>query len=571
MQVDIFKCPIRLYQGLLHNNKLGIGNRMGDVRLPLIKLYHGPSVNPLTGTADDIDNVQINPSCLLAYLGIRGIGWNATISPQNRDFNAIPFIAYWDIYKNYYANKQEEIGVVIHAPKVTLINTVTSINIGLQTVPQAPTITISTIVESNRTITVNFTGTRPLLNQILISTNHGNFTLEEVAETVIENGGNTEVVFNWARYGNTMVFNWDYQQGTNLGVKPPELATFPLTNLDDMREAILTNLNTSPYYVNSLNKPPYSYLALSAYDSEYVPSLQTQEGLAVKTYQSDILNNWLSTEWISGVNGINEITAISTVGDKFTLDTLYLSNKVYQMLNRIAVSGGSYDDWLDAVYTHDRFTRSETPTYHGGLSKELIFQEVVSNSESGTQPLGTLAGKGTMGRDQKGGSLTIKVDEPSYILGIVSLTPRIDYSQGNVWHTYSLISMDDLHKPALDQIGFQDAAAEQMAWWANKWDGSTYIKPSYGKQTGWIHYQTSINRTYGNFAIKDNEMFMTLNRRYEPDFVTGTMKDMTTYIDPSKFNNIFAQTSLDAQNFWIQIGVEMIVRRKMSAKVMPNL
>ena len=72
-----------------------------------------------------------------------------------------------------------------------------------------------------------------------------------------------------------------------------------------------------------------------------------------------------------------------------------------------------------------------------------------------------------------------------------------------------------------------------------------------------------------NFAIPNNEMFMTLNRRYE--MFNGEIKDLTTYIDPSKYNFIFAETKIDAQNFWMQIGVNLEARRKMSAKIMPNL
>ena len=87
---------------------------------------------------------------------------------------------------------------------------------------------------------------------------------------------------------------------------------------------------------------------------------------------------------------------------------------------------------------------------------------------------------------------------------------------------------------------------------------------------------TNVNEVRGNFAIANNEMFMTLNRKYEPeqigvDYSNFKIKDLTTYIDPSKFNNIFAQTSLDSQNFWAQISVDMTARRKMSAKIMPNL
>ena len=61
-----------------------------------------------------IEIQQISQSSLLAYLGIRGNGRHKE-NPRYtvRYFNAIPYLAYWDIYKNYYANKQEEIGAYI--------------------------------------------------------------------------------------------------------------------------------------------------------------------------------------------------------------------------------------------------------------------------------------------------------------------------------------------------------------------------------------------------------------------------------------------------------------------------
>ena len=42
-----------------------------------------------------------------------------------------------------------------------------------------------------------------------------------------------------------------------------------------------------------------------------------------------------------------------------------------------------------------------------------------------------------------------------------SLTPRVDYSQGNDFDV-RLMTMNDFHKPGLDQIGFQDLITEQM-------------------------------------------------------------------------------------------------------------
>ena len=56
-------------------------------------------------------------------------------------------------------------------------------------------------------------------------------------------------------------------------------------------------------------------------------SANPQMGLVVKTYQSDIFNNWINTEWIDGENGINAITAVDVSDGKLELDTLILAKK----------------------------------------------------------------------------------------------------------------------------------------------------------------------------------------------------------------------------------------------------
>ena len=93
---------------------------------------------------------------------------------------------------------------------------------------------------------------------------------------------------------------------------------------------------------------------------------------------------------------------------------------------------------------------------------------------------------------------------------------------------------------------------------------------SAGKQPAWINYMTNYNRCYGHFAEQNNQMFMTLNRRYEID-ENRRIKDLTTYIDPSKYNYVFAQTDIHSMNFWVQIANNITARRKISAKQIPNL
>ena len=135
--------------------------------------------------------------------------------------------------------------------------------------------------------------------------------------------------------------------------------------------------------------------------------------------------------------------------------------------------------------------------------------------------------------------------------------------------------MDDLHKPALDGIGYQDSLNGERAWWADYVDeGPLIAKTSVGKTVAWINYMTNVNRTFGNFATGMSEEFMVLNRQYSPKINSNgrlDIEDLTTYIDPVKYNYIFADTNLDAMNFWVQIKFDIRARRLISAKQIPNL
>lgn len=580
VQLDVFACPIRLYNGKLHMNMLNIGLDMAKVKLPQVKIKS----NVVTEIGD---NTQINSSSIFSYLNIRGLGRVTDENYAQREFNAIPYLAYFDIYKQYYANKQEEIGAIIHNPMNYNTNSVI-VNEWYDLSTQA-WITITDNVEAE--------GTNGIINDMRIYFNESDEVNPKDIIVYYEQNGETlgarlDLIFEtavWQSQNNRIyctgtipyfqgATTWKYYEYNGNIIIPtndkPYIETFPLENIDKMREDILMAVkDVNAFTIDSTTQAPYGLpLAVGNYEPAKWSVLANQEGLLLKTYQSDLFNNWISTEWIDGDTGINAITAIDTSSGEFTIDTLQLSKKVYDMLNRIAVSGGTYDDWLNASYTHERTRGQENPAYVGGLIKELAFQEVVSTA-SGTldevgQPLGTLAGRGTLTNKHKGGSIKVKIDEPSYIIGIVSLTPRIDYSQGNKWDV-NLKTMADLHQPALDEIGFQSLIGDQLAWFSTELVEGQPVYQEVGKQPAWINYMTNVNQVRGNFAEEKEQMWMTLNRRYEQG--ENGIEDLTTYIDPSKFNHIFADTRLDAQNFWVQIGVQNTARRKMSAKLMPNL
>ena len=122
-------------------------------------------------TSKPINNQQINPSSIFAYLKIRGLGRTSGHLAE-RQFTAFKWLAYWEIIKEYYANKQEGIGAVIHNTGViktvdtlTLFNTNTG---GTTIIPKTPA-QINHQIQIAEQLDIAYTGTQPNANDILIN------------------------------------------------------------------------------------------------------------------------------------------------------------------------------------------------------------------------------------------------------------------------------------------------------------------------------------------------------------------------------------------------------------------
>ena len=563
LEHHVYTGPVRLYNSWLHNNRTKIGLNMEQVKLPQIKV----NIKTLSDTPSNEEKqwIQVNPSCLLAYLGIRGYANTPSSGEGTINKNALPILTYFDIFKNYYANTQEENFYMIGtSPKLT--TTINGINI---TDPDNITTTEGAITGGSK---VTILPTTLKKNEIKFRVKTSLNAREQILTA--DQLGDIEIASNkWSLTTNLVPSGQTWYITTIYTTKRTSLEKYPLENLDTIRDKILLTPGDTVFDISntSMSVEPLTNFAKRTTQGNLNTSF-IQYGLCLKTYNSDIYQNWINTEWIEGVTGINEASAVDVADGKLSMDALNLAQKVYNFLNRIAVSGGTYRDWLETVYTGGNYMeRCETPMFEGGVSQEIVFQEVISNSASQDEPLGTLAGRGVTTGRQKGGHIRIKVTEPCYIMCICSITPRIDYGQGNTWDTY-LETMNDWHKPALDGIGYQDSLNGERAWWTDyiNGNGGRLIKTAAGKTVAWINYMTNVNRTFGNFAPEMPESFMVLNRNYSMNS-KGQIEDLTTYIDPVKFNYIFADTNLDAMNFWVQTKFDIKVRRLISAKQIPNL
>lgn len=601
-QIDVFVIPIRLYIAALHNNALGVGLNMSKVLLP--QFIVSTAITSIY--ENDTNRGQVNPSSLLSYLGIKGFGFSK-INPYIRTFPAIFNLAYWDIFKNYYANKQEEKAYVITGidhiwKKISAGDGVAWNRIWTTNLSEAYPLNPSSQAPSFIKLEFEENISPEEVNEIQFLTNDPERPNQEINKLTklgdafifertdpeamgLKKPDNpkkaTKIYVYQVKKKITIAYNLNIAGNNHLTMPDNQkikLTEFPLKNIDEERNKILAAPSTSAYIVDSTTMPyaaAIKAIVLPSYDrrEKYNSSnaWYSQAGLAVKTYLSDRFNNWLNTEWIDGTTGgINSITAVDVSDGKLTMDALILQKKIFNMLNRVAITDGTYQAWREATYGIRSATLPESPIFCGGMQSEIAFDEIVSNSATEEEPLGTLAGRGVATMYKSGRGLKIKCTEPSMIMALGSITPRIDYSQGNKWWT-RLQNMDDFHKPTLDAIGFQELIAEEAAAWTTEaTDNHELTYQSLGKQPSWIEYTTDVNETYGEFAAGMPLAFMCLNRVYEENS-DHTIRNASTYIDPTIYNNIFAESRLSSQNFWVQVAFDVTARRVMSAKQIPNL
>lgn len=578
LQHFLFFGGFRLYNSWLHNNRTGIGMKMSDIKLPMMKANTKGIATAAT--------TDISASALYKYLGwskSKRLGVNST---QGVLKNGVPLLLYIDIFKNFFANTQEKnfymlkgAGEISLNIKNTYNNKDDNANYIIGKSQKSVSITTSTTISTSIS-NIDFQRFWNSIKVTILESDGGlyNKTLDELTKKA---ANATITLNNVTADPNATILQFFTTKETAKFIKT-QLGQYDLKLLDQIRDVILHKKGNETLIISEENvgtssngSPELSNFVLELRNSQ----ANKLGGMLLKTYDSDIFNNWVQTAWIDGAGGITEITSIDiTANDgKLTMDALNLQQKVYNMLNRIAVSGGTYRDWLETVYTAGKYLdRPETPVFIGGMTQYIEFDEVISKSATetayGSQPLGDIAAIGRGGKPLNSGHIHYQCEEPGYIMGLMAITPMVDYSQGNDFDL-NLQTIDDLHKPALDGIGYQDLIQEQMAGETSTYNGSpnisSMIHKAANKTVAWIDYMTNYNRTFGDFAAGEALDFMVLNRRYEVD--NSEIKDLTTYIDPQKYIEIFADTSIDSQNFWVQTVIQATRRGNYSAKQIPFL
>ena len=99
-----------------------------------------------------------------------------------------------------------------------------------------------------------------------------------------------------------------------------QLGQYDLKVLDQIRDVILHKKGNETLIItsSSVEEANNGSTELGKFIDDIINSQSNKlGGLLLKTYDSDIFNNWVKTDWIDGAEGITEITSIDITTNGF--------------------------------------------------------------------------------------------------------------------------------------------------------------------------------------------------------------------------------------------------------------
>lgn len=327
-------------------------------------------------------------------------------------------------------------------------------------------------------------------------------------------------------------------------------------------------------------------------------------GLPLRTYRMDLNRGILSHD----VGSVKSTVTLTDGG--FSIDTLRFANKMQKLIDRIDISGGRFSDMMRARWGVTPRGDRNVPDYLGSVSEFFGITDVIATASGvnstvdenrGNSVLGQQAGFAVNRCKRTNSPISFRADQYGTLVCMFSLVPIVTYSQG-IEREDLKTTFAEVYDPAFAQLGYQDVDPRELSAlpsfdfsgitdvteplpWANT---ALASDSSVGKRVAWSEYMSSLPRAHGLFAYGQDFDYWANNRMYTrpqlPDIGDSTEllqlaslagsygpTDFTTYIDPSLQNNLFADTSLTAQNFRLRVNFDIFMRRNIGSRVMPHL
>lgn len=316
-------------------------------------------------------------------------------------------------------------------------------------------------------------------------------------------------------------------------------------------------------------------------------------GLLRRTYKDDYFNARISSDFVSY---LKEQSRVQVNNNTFDITQLRLANRIAKYVDKLGFSDSRFGSWLKAHFGTKLNDRMQIPQFLGSMSSTLVFQDIISQAQTGdsdvitsNQALGSRAGLGSGYMKNNGSFVEFKAVEPGYIIVLFSIVPNVSYCQG-IRKMFLKSRFSDIYTPEFDAVGYQDLHKIEMTAIGYHLDENlssvisgplqvNTFNTVVGKHPAWMEYMTSIDESHGLVTKYGYYGYWALNRPFDPaayfevtdSGVAGSPTfDSSTYIRPEYFNNIFAVNRV-TDNFQVQVRFYDKTAQPMSKQVLPRL
>lgn len=293
-------------------------------------------------------------------------------------------------------------------------------------------------------------------------------------------------------------------------------------------------------------------------------------GLLLKRYAPDLNSSFVETSAFEDAVARSFVKLAQDGAGEAGIDIMSLigGKKIFDFYQKAVATGGQLDEMIRAEYGVSVSDLLDIPMLLKVWNIELNFDPTTG---TGGEQLGmmtsngiaALSGVGANGDRVKSNTLYFSAKEYGEIHFYLTVEPYVDYSQG-IDPMLHKTRMVDQFWPSFDRVGFQPLRADQLqavAPSALSVDDGAYnfnlASMQVGVQPAWTEYTGKLNVVVGDLGDPNSNMSSwTWTRIYDESIISRTSSslDVSTYINPTSFNNPFKDTSIMGRPFVYSIG-----------------
>lgn len=326
------------------------------------------------------------------------------------------------------------------------------------------------------------------------------------------------------------------------------------------------------------------------------------------------LESWLAT---SGYENSEIKVDLDADGKSISFRNIAAQSHIQRWLDLALAGGSRYSDYINSQFDVSRLKHTTSPLYLGSdrqyLGSNVIYQTTGAGDSS--SPLGAFAGQASAGETFR--QRSYHFGENGYFVVMASLVPDVIYSRGMDPFNREK-TLGDVYAPALDNIAMEPLMVEQvdalgvLRSFARDSQGvyvltvtpdSQTMNSALGYVPAWSKIMQNVSRAHGRLTT--DLKYWLLNRDYGVDIDqiknTGVVGDgvlknfaselqsayqagyisyehlealtsmvyrlqaqpnYTPYVLPNAYNDVFADTSNQAQNFVLTCTFSMTCNRE---------